>query len=60
MSSHYLKTLSVWPQPPTKPNNNCRLREAEKRNEDIYEKLPLFEIEDKYNGTEAGKILVRM
>ena len=37
----------------TKPD----LREAEKKSEDIYEKLPLFEIEDLYGKTEAGKIL---
>ena len=36
---------------------NSDLREAEKKSEDIYEKLPLFEIEDLYCKTEAGKIL---
>ena len=29
------------------------LREAEKKNEDIYEKLPLFQIEQTYGGTEG-------
>jgi hypothetical protein len=32
-----------------------RLREAQKRDEDIYEKLPLFEIEEKYGKTEGGR-----
>ena len=34
------------------------LREAEKREDDIYEKLPIFQIEEKYGKTEAGKSLV--
>ena len=31
------------------------LRESEKKNEDIYEKLPMFQIEELYNKTEAGR-----
>jgi len=30
-------------------------REAEQRSDDIYEKLPLFQIEEKFGKTEAGK-----
>lgn len=30
-------------------------REARKKNEDVFEKLPLFEIEDLYGKTEAGR-----
>ena len=33
-------------------------RESEKKDEDIFEKLPLFEIEQKYATTEAGKNLI--
>lgn len=33
------------------------LREAEKKNEDIYEEMPLFMIEQEYGGTEAGRTL---
>jgi hypothetical protein len=35
-----------------------RFREAENKDSDIYEKLPLFEIEEKYGGTEVGRTLV--
>ena len=34
------------------------LREAERKNEEVYEKLPLFEIKQKYGKTDAGKYLV--
>ena len=33
------------------------LRESEKREDDLYEKLPFFQIEEKYGKTEAGKSL---
>jgi hypothetical protein len=32
------------------------VREAEKRSEEVFEKRPLFEIEEQYNKTEAGRI----
>lgn len=31
------------------------LRESEKKDQDIYEKLPMFQIEELYNKTEAGR-----
>ena len=33
-------------------------REAEKKNKDVYEDLPLFVIEQTYGSTEAGRKLV--
>jgi len=33
---------------------NCP-REAEKRNEDIYEKVPLFQLEEQYSKSQAGR-----
>lgn len=34
-----------------------QLRESERKDEDVYEDLALFEIEEKYGGTAAGKNL---
>ena len=39
-------------------SQQCHPREAEKRDEDVYEKIPRFELEDEYGKTEAGKSLV--
>ena len=35
-------------------SSNCP-REAEKRNEDIYEKVPLFQLEEQYSKSQAGR-----
>ncbi len=31
------------------------LREAEKKDMDVYEKVPLFDLEQQYQGTETGR-----
>ena len=36
------------------------LREAEKKDEDIFEELPLFKIQQEYGTTEAGKSVAKL
>ena len=48
---HFLEEFLPYLSPNQRP-----LREAEKRSEEVYEKKTLFEIEEQYNKTEAGRI----